>query len=89
MKNRIIMRVPLSILLIVLGFEKYYIIYPSLNLIYLDSGFVQLRDSMGSRRFSISMSSKSKYLGSQPVFVAGGSSGVGLEVIKKLSAHGN
>ena len=33
--------------------------------------------------------SMSKYLGANPVFVAGGSSGVGLEVIKKLSALGN
>jgi uncharacterized protein YbjT (DUF2867 family) len=32
--------------------------------------------------------SMSKYLGQDPVFVAGGSSGVGLEVIKKLSARG-
>ena len=31
----------------------------------------------------------SKYLGANPVFVAGGSSGVGLEVIKKLSARGD
>ena len=30
----------------------------------------------------------SKYLGKDPVFVAGGSSGVGLELIKKLSAIG-
>ena len=30
----------------------------------------------------------SKYLGSEPIFVAGGSSGVGLELIKKLSAMG-
>jgi uncharacterized protein YbjT (DUF2867 family) len=30
----------------------------------------------------------SKYLGKDPVFVAGGSSGVGLELIKKLSAKG-
>lgn len=28
----------------------------------------------------------SKYLGKNPVFVAGGSSGVGLEVVKQLSA---
>ena len=30
----------------------------------------------------------SKYLGKQPVFVAGGSSGVGLEVVKQLSSLG-
>lgn len=30
----------------------------------------------------------SKYLGKDPVFIAGGSSGIGLEVIKKLSARG-
>ena len=30
----------------------------------------------------------SKYLGSKPVFVAGGSSGVGLEIVKQLSALG-
>jgi nucleoside-diphosphate-sugar epimerase len=30
----------------------------------------------------------SKYLGKEPVFVAGGSSGVGFELIKKLSALG-
>jgi uncharacterized protein YbjT (DUF2867 family) len=30
----------------------------------------------------------SKYLGKNPVFVAGGSSGVGLEIVKKLSALG-
>jgi len=29
-----------------------------------------------------------KYLGSNPVFIAGGSSGIGLEVVKKLSAMG-
>lgn len=36
---------------------------------------------------SLSMLS-SKYLGKKPVFVAGGSSGVGLEVIKHLSSLG-
>jgi len=30
----------------------------------------------------------SKYLGKKPVFVAGGSSGIGLEVIKKLASIG-
>lgn len=34
------------------------------------------------------MTSSSKYLGKNPVFVAGGSSGVGLELIKRLSARG-
>jgi len=34
------------------------------------------------------LSMSSKYLGKEPVFVAGGSSGVGYEVIKKLSALG-
>ena len=37
-------------------------------------------------QFKLSMSSK--YLGKDPVFVAGGSSGVGLDVIKILSALG-
>lgn len=41
--------------------------------------------SVRSNKMNLSMG---KYLSSQPVFVAGGSSGVGLEVIKKLSALG-
>lgn len=34
------------------------------------------------------LSMTSKYLGSKPVFVAGGSAGVGLEIIKQLSSNG-
>lgn len=40
-----------------------------------------------NRNIKISMMA-SKYLGNQPVFVAGGSSGIGYEVVKKLSALG-
>jgi len=40
------------------------------------------------RTNSMAISMASKYLGKEPVFVAGGSSGVGFEVIKKLSALG-
>lgn len=34
------------------------------------------------------MTMSSKYLGKSPVFVAGGSNGVGLEVVKQLSSMG-
>ena len=40
-----------------------------------------------NRIFKLSMMA-SKYLGDKPVFVAGGSSGIGYELIKKLSALG-
>lgn len=44
--------------------------------------------TQGLRRFGLMM--ESKYLSSkQPVFVAGGSKGVGLEVVKQLVARGN
>jgi nucleoside-diphosphate-sugar epimerase len=43
--------------------------------------------SVGSSRAAMTMMA-SKYLGKSPVFVAGGSRGVGLEVVKKLSAMG-
>ena len=49
-------------------------------------GSAYICSSFTYKRFTMSMS---KYLGANPVFVAGGSSGVGLEVIKKLSALGN
>jgi hypothetical protein len=39
-------------------------------------------------RLKVNFAMTSKYLGKDPVFVAGGSSGVGLEIIKKLSAMG-
>ena len=38
--------------------------------------------------FGLNLVMKSKYLGKNPVFVAGGSSGVGLEVVKQLSSLG-
>lgn len=45
-----------------------------------------------SKRANFRLSSKlfmsSKYLGKEPVFIAGGSSGVGLEVVQRLSALG-
>lgn len=43
-----------------------------------------------STRYSakLFLSMKSKYLGTSPVFVAGGTNGVGLEVVKKLSSLG-
>mmetsp|Transcript_2819 Transcript_2819/g.3923 ORF Transcript_2819/g.3923 Transcript_2819/m.3923 type:complete len:262 (+) Transcript_2819:124-909(+) len=51
--------------------------------------FIASCNSVGCGGFlRMSAGVKSKYLGANPVFVAGGSSGVGLEVIKKLSALG-
>jgi nucleoside-diphosphate-sugar epimerase len=39
-------------------------------------------------RMKVNFAMTSKYLGKDPVFIAGGSSGIGLEIIKKLSAMG-
>jgi nucleoside-diphosphate-sugar epimerase len=54
--------------------------------VQLLSGFKHFGSIRGAARSSLSMASK--YLGKEPVFVAGGSSGVGLEVVKLLSAMG-
>lgn len=49
--------------------------------------FVALVAQCASYRLGMRMMA-SKYLGKEPVFVAGGSRGVGLEIVKKLSALG-
>lgn len=43
---------------------------------------------MVAQASSLCLSMQSKYMGAKPVFVAGGSRGVGLEVVKLLSAAG-
>ena len=54
----------------------------------LCSGFYTSNRVNLKGRFTSKLFMSSKYLGTEPVFVAGGSSGVGLEVIRKLSALG-
>lgn len=54
----------------------------------LCSGFYTTNRVNLKGRFTSKLFMSSKYLGTEPVFVAGGSSGVGLEVIHKLSALG-
>ncbi len=54
----------------------------------LCSGFYTSNRVNLKARFSSKLFMSSKYLGKDPVFVAGGSSGVGLEVVHKLSELG-
>eukprot|EP01041_Mallomonas_annulata_P006505 gene6505-13134_t len=56
-----------------------------LSMAVFNSAFVQ---NLNHRHFSKNAIFMSTYLGKNPVFVAGGSNGVGLEVIKQLSAMG-
>lgn len=54
----------------------------------LMSSFTSKFDKYNNINIATQLAMSSKYLGKEPVFVAGGSSGIGYEVIKKLSALG-
>lgn len=67
--------------------RSYAFVWVVILLVQSMYGFRHFLGKTGLRQRAVHMS-VSKYLGKDPVFIAGGSSGIGLEIIKKLTALG-